>query len=340
MFTERTCQLDQSSFDRLSQLIKTLHQLNCRGLWLSLYEQTLAELALSRSMHSLIQEPNRTLGEILQGLDMVTQLLVSAKAKAGSFSNQSVAVLRGLFLLIGSHILTKFSSNPSSQSPPAALPSNPTNQFSLLDLSDAPPQHASASPSTGSVASEILARVQKIGNAAEWAVQLLQPTPADIGRDLWLQAACDNESHTQMEYLRLIGQVPWSDIAALSADAAKASILLPLQRLLVTAAKRNFLSLIVNIGKATCVVGCNFPELALSCVAVLMRSPWPSKAIAVPLLTRCFPWNSLSRKDDALLLFAELYQMFQIRPAEYANLKPPQRQDHRDFYIGYVLIPF
>jgi hypothetical protein len=338
-YSEKTCHIDQNNLNRLSQLVQTLHQLNCRGLWLSLYEQTLAELALSRSLHSLVQDPSKGLPDLLQGLDLVTHLLQDAKKRPGSFSSQSLSVLRGLFLLIGSSILNRFGGSQSQQQTIQAPVQQMSNQFSLLDLTDVPPPQASVQtlPVSGSVSKLILQRVQQIGDAAEWAVQLLQPTATDVAssQELWLQQAFDSESNTQMEYLRLLGQIPWKDLSSISVDAAKTAILLPLQRLLSVAAKKNHLSLIVNIGKATCVMACIFPELALSCVAVLMRSPWPSKAIAVPLLKRCFPLDAISRKDDALLLFGELYQMFQTRPQEYALLKGPQRQEHRDFYVKY-----
>eukprot|EP01122_Echinamoeba_exundans_P011282 TRINITY_DN4432_c0_g2_i1.p1 TRINITY_DN4432_c0_g2~~TRINITY_DN4432_c0_g2_i1.p1 ORF type:complete len:2537 (+),score=455.07 TRINITY_DN4432_c0_g2_i1:648-7613(+) len=339
-YSEKTCHLDQNNLNRLTQLVQTLHQLNCRGLWLSLYEQTLAELALSRSIHSLVQDPSKSLTDLLQGLDLVTHLLQDAKKRPGSFSSQSISVLRGLFLFIGSHILTKFGGSVSTTQTMQTPSQQLSNQFSLLDLSDIPPPQASAQslPVSGNVGKLILQRIQQIGDAAEWAVQLLQPTPSDIAspQELWLQQAVESESHTQMEYLRLLGQIPWNSLASISVDAAKTAILLPLQRLLSVAAKKNYLSLIVNIGKATSVIACIFPELALSCIAVLMRSPWPSKAIAVPLLKRCFPMDAISRKDDALLLFGELYQMFQTRPQEYALLKAAQRQEHRDFYVNYL----
>lgn len=327
----------------LTQLVKTLHSLNSRGLWLSLYEQTLAELALARSVHSLVQDPNRNIPELLQGLDLVSTLLADAKAKPGTFSTQSLAVLRGLFLLVGTQIVSKVS---SIQYQPTVVDAAPVfaQQMSLLDLSDLPssisgPSGVSFSSSSSQMnpATLLLERIQKIGNAAEWAIQLLQPSASDIAHEHWLEKAFDCDTYSQMEFLRLIGQIPWRELVSLNTEQVKQSVLLPLQKLLSTAAKRNFLSLIVTIGKATATIGCLFPELALSCVAILMRSPWPSKAITVPLLTRCFPWESLSCKDDAVLLFGELYQLFQPRPAEYAALRAQNRQDHRNAFIKYAI---
>jgi len=41
--------------------------------------------------------------------------------------------------------------------------------------------------------------------------------------------------------------------------------------------------------------------------------------------------------SDITVLVAELYQLFQRKPLEFASLPSPQRHEHRDSFANYLL---
>lgn len=117
----------------------------------------------------------------------------------------------------------------------------------------------------------------------------------------------------------------------------KRSILMPLQAAIHSAANRNFVAAIVFFSKILAVVSRSLPsQLTATCIGILMRAPWPAKMVTIPSL-QLFDWNALDAQT-LVLLFGELYHLFQRKPAEYFHSASREdKVEHRNSFANFVV---
>lgn len=120
-------------------------------------------------------------------------------------------------------------------------------------------------------------------------------------------------------------------------EIIKRTILLPIQAAVAVAASKNYVGAIVFLSKILSLVSRSLPsQLTSTCVGILMRAPWPAKMVSIPSL-QLFDWNALNR-ETLLLLFGELYHLFQRKPADYfATSLREVKLEHRSQFANYVV---
>lgn len=120
-------------------------------------------------------------------------------------------------------------------------------------------------------------------------------------------------------------------------EIIKRTILIPIQTAVAVAASKNYVGAIVFLSKILSLVSRCLPsQLTATCVGILMRAPWPAKMVALPAL-QLFDWNALNR-ETLLLLFGELYHLFQRKPMDYfASSARESKMDHRNQFANYVI---
>jgi hypothetical protein len=91
--------------------------------------------------------------------------------------------------------------------------------------------------------------------SAQWATILLQPTLADLVNQSWLSIVADNDKTIlpELDYVKILGQVPWNEIGNLILDNVKHYVLVPLQKLLQVAGQKGMLILMNLICKISAV---------------------------------------------------------------------------------------
>ena len=119
-------------------------------------------------------------------------------------------------------------------------------------------------------------------------------------------------------------------------DIIKRSVLIPIQSAITAAANKNYVGAIVFFSKILSLVSRSLPsQLTATCVGILMRGPWPAKMVALPSL-QLFDWNALNR-ETLLLLFGELYHLFQRKPVDYFPISRELKIEHRNQFANYVV---
>jgi len=299
----------------LAEKFDTLHKLLQRPLWLSLCDQTLQEIELSK----FFQEHHDELKTDLNKSKVFFECLCNCLSQKGSsLSPHAIAVLRNLVLCSGILLVGNASKS-------AAV----STEFNILGL-DA--LQAAPAPKENDL-SLFVAEKLSAATGCHWGRGLLQPT-VDSLRFNWMQSLKPqlNQDLTEFEYISFLSQVPWIEVLEqIELSAIKQQILLPLQGFMADLANAKFLQAMVLIGKILIFISDVFPVVKLTCLGILLRSPWPSAAVTESLFVLC-RFNEL--KDDEIVpVFTETYQLFDVPVEVFATLTPEERQKHRNEWI-------
>eukprot|EP01125_Pyxidicula_operculata_P007844 TRINITY_DN2653_c0_g6_i1.p1 TRINITY_DN2653_c0_g6~~TRINITY_DN2653_c0_g6_i1.p1 ORF type:complete len:2577 (+),score=595.36 TRINITY_DN2653_c0_g6_i1:21-7751(+) len=330
--------LNQTSVSALHDKFSYIHALLFGLVWQSLYEQTFFELELSRYVHDEVDFSD--LHVVKDVFGTLCQLMIEYR---DIISPHTAAVMRGLILYSGTHLLMLAKDTDS-------IPSASPSQSLLLEfLSPVPATDGSTLSSTGNQKSAesdvhifIAQRLLEI-DACFWSKSLLQPS---INSKDWLSKTLlfsKDESSTpssssmiqEFDYLAILSQYPWRDLGQMNIEDVKNHILLPVQMCLEVLSKHKFLHATLFLIKALILVDEYFPELKLTCIGIMTRSPWPTKIVSLPCIS-LIRWESLP-PDDLLLVFSEFYNLSGTSLEDYAKLPEKDRLIQIDTYAKYLV---
>jgi hypothetical protein len=352
---------NQDQANLFQGVLRKIHEINTSSAADSLFSQTANEIALSRLIHHYYLSGN------IKSLKVAFAHLSQTIGHSSRLSPQTIDVLRGLLYFSGLAI-SKSELSPQQ----AANPIINQNNDLLLDLTNltSPPPTSSLSSSTldEEPLSLYLLRHLIDAQSLQWASALLSPSMDDVLIHHWLAIAFDPKhlsSMQEIEMIKIVSQIPWSQMANMGSntvqidlqissrtfggcpsmnpsnpkyiESIKNGILLPIQNAISAAAGKNYVALIVLLSKILALVSRTAPSaLTATCVGILMRGPWPAKMVAIPSL-QLFDWNMLDA-STLVLLFGELYHLFQRKPIEYASSSTRQMKlEHRDQFANFIV---
>jgi hypothetical protein len=112
------------------------------------------------------------------------------------------------------------------------------------EVGGAPPVTSAVNTMPTSIAVYLVEKAMQTGSA-QWATVILQPTLANVVTDGWLAMVANDKFNPldELDYVKLIGQVPWNEIGRASVEDVKAQVLVPVQKLLQIAGQKNMLIL-------------------------------------------------------------------------------------------------
>ncbi|KAH3761558.1 hypothetical protein Pelo_6561 [Pelomyxa schiedti] len=299
--------VNETVVGQASAKIKELHDHIFRPVFLSLYEETMQELALSL----FLARVSTSLKEDTPLLRSVLSVLFAA------LQREDIQRFPYLTTAIESSIVS-LGATLSAQ--------HPQDNLLLLD--------SSSSPETGSLF--LLSNLLKV-NGLHWGSSLLGVS--DLKQLVYSKGLHSILSYApsslEEPFCAFLSQLKWPDTSLLKPEDIE-SILLPLlQDSFVKCLQARHFQTALWLGKIITVIANIFPKVSMTCLLILTRSPWPSKMLCSSLISM-FPWHNVSA-ENLISAFGELYHLFGLHPDHFAVQPPAKKNAHRTEFVNFLL---
>lgn len=311
----------------LESIFTNLLQWTTQSVFTSLYQQSLAEVQLSRLIHSIIfQLSSQSVPEAFNTLKGILQVVFNGEFFQGAllehyeYSTQLLRAMVCHFVSFVQNLIKK----QKPQSP---------DLIGISEVSD-------SNDLEFKLVEFLLPELCKI-QGLSWGKQFVHLEVSHLGKmdylEIGVNALTLHEHCAEREFIGLLQQFPWNHINILQdqPDYLQKQILVPLKRVIQYGALKSYYSLLVLTGNILLKCANEIPELAFDFIHAITAGSWPMKMICSGLL-HYGPFSKLS-EDHLIQIFGDLYNLQNTSTLEYAKLPEPARLTHREQFLKYLL---
>ena len=249
--------VDENIYNKLYSEFKSINQHNIRNVFLSLYEQTNAEILLERFIFSNINKLKEDYILMMELLDVLIDLISSHNKSNAKLvlSKNSEKEVKELTLSLGYLLLSQVSleekKHQNKVSKLMSLEFNIDVDYIRNQFSEEGSSEASMEKKIDLIHSYLLKKLMHTG-AISWAKCLLQPNMQQLLRNHWISkslTAGNEKFYPEHVYVEALQQLPWGEIQKMKLDEARKFVLLPLQQSFKRFSSTGYNKLILTIGK-------------------------------------------------------------------------------------------